>query len=217
MDTTPTLAGLDADFVVRWIDVLDGLVTRDEATLTELDAAIGDADHGANMTRGLHAARADLAGDPPRTVEGACRQVGLALVTSIGGASGPLYGTVFMSLADALPATPTVDGAELVAGLRESLRGVQRLGAAVVGDKTMIDAIAPAVAALEELVAHGVALPKALADAARAADEGALGTVPMRARKGRASYLGARSEGHQDPGATSTALLFHALATAVAG
>lgn len=217
MPTTRTQADLDADFVLRWIGALDALVTTHEDRLTELDAAIGDADHGANMTRGMHAALEDLSSAPPAGVAEGCRRVGMALIASIGGASGPLYGTVFVSLADALPDGATCSSTELVAGLRESLRGVARLGAAVVGDKTMVDAIAPAVAAAEERIAHDIDLAGALTAAAVAADEGAAGTVPMRARKGRASYLGPRSEGHQDPGATSTALLFHALATAVRG
>lgn len=212
VDSGPTL---DTEFVVRWIRVLDELVAEAKDLLTELDAAIGDADHGTNMTRGLHAAHGALADRPPAGPAAACRDVGLALIRSIGGASGPLYGTVFVALGRAMPDDHAVTPSDLVSGLRESLRGVQKLGAAVVGDKTMVDAIAPGVAELERGFAEGLPLPETLKLAVAAAEAGAVATIPMRARKGRASYLGARSEGHQDPGATSATLLFRALLGAV--
>ena len=211
MRTVQAGASVDAGFIARWIAVLDELVTEAEGLLTELDAAIGDADHGTNMTRGLHAAKVALAPGAPGPAR-ACREVGGALTRTVGGASGPLYGTVFLALGRALPDEEAVAPDALVTALRESLRAVQQLGAAVVGDKTMIDAIAPAVAELEQQVAGGAALAAALTAAAAAAEAGAVATIPMRARKGRASYLGARSEGHQDPGATSSAMLFAALA-----
>jgi dihydroxyacetone kinase-like protein len=216
MKTVTSEPLLDVAFVRRWIETLDGMIGEAEPLLTELDAAIGDADHGANMTRGLHAAVTTLqAGSAPSPAQ-ACLDVGAALTRSIGGASGPLYGTVFLAMGRALPAEAAITPSDLVTALREALRAVQRIGAAVVGDKTMIDAIAPAVAELERATADGHALPKALASAAEAAQRGSAATVPMRARKGRASYLGARSEGHQDPGATSSALLFRSLAAAAA-
>lgn len=210
-----TAGGLDTAFVGRWVADLEILVTDAEDRLTELDAAIGDADHGTNMTRGLRAATATLGASPMSGPAEACRETGLALTRAIGGASGPLYGTVFVAMGDALPPGAEVSADELAASLREGLRAVQRLGAAVAGDKTMIDAIAPAVAELEQRLAEGSPLPEALALAAAAAERGAEATVPMRARKGRASYLGARSEGHQDPGATSSAMLFEAMSRAV--
>lgn len=206
---------LDAAFVARWIALLDDRVTAAEELLTRLDAAIGDADHGTNMTRGLHAARAALADTAPVDPAQACATVGGALIKAIGGASGPLFGTVFTALGRALPPGDRIQAGDLVGALRESLRAVQRLGAAVAGDKTMIDAIAPAVAELERRFGEGMPLSASLSAAARAAEDGALATVPMRARKGRASYLGARSEGHQDPGATSSAILFQTLGAAV--
>lgn len=206
---------LDAAFVVRWIALLDDRVTESEMLLTELDAAIGDADHGANMTRGLHAARTALREGEPDGPASACAAVGRALISAIGGASGPLFGTVFVALGRALPTSEQVRADDLVGALREAMRAVQRLGAAVAGDKTMIDAIAPAVAELERRFGDGMPLAGSLSAAARAAHHGALATIPMRARKGRASYLGARSEGHQDPGATSSALLFETLCAAV--
>jgi phosphoenolpyruvate---glycerone phosphotransferase subunit DhaL len=205
---------LDHAFVVRFVATLGDLLTSAESQLTELDAAIGDADHGTNMTRGLQAATETLGTAPDEGPAAAFSQVGQALVRSIGGASGPLYGTVFSALGRALPEGPIVSTAALVAGLGHALRAMQQLGAAVVGDKTMVDAIAPAVAELEQQVARGATLDNALGTAARAAHEGATATIPLRARKGRASYLGARSEGHQDPGATSSALVFDALGIA---
>ena len=214
METVAAEPRLDVAFVRRWIDNLHGLVREAEPLLTELDAAIGDADHGANMTRGLGAAVSRLASASASGPGEALLDVGSALVSAIGGASGPLYGTVFSAMGRSLPSETSVAPADLVAALREALRGVQKIGAAVVGDKTMIDAIAPAVADLERAMANGESLPAALGTAAEAASKGAEATIPMRARKGRASYLGARSEGHQDPGATSSALLFRALSAA---
>jgi phosphoenolpyruvate---glycerone phosphotransferase subunit DhaL len=206
---------LDAAFVVRWITLLDEQVAEQADLLTELDAAIGDADHGVNMTRGLHAARAALDAASLDGPAGACGEVGRALIGAIGGASGPLFGTVFSAMGRALPAGRQVGAGDVVGALDAALRAVQRLGAAVPGDKTMVDAIAPAVAALERGLGDGAPLGRSLGAAAEAAQAGALATVPMRARKGRASYLGVRSEGHQDPGATSSALLFATLHAAV--
>jgi dihydroxyacetone kinase-like protein len=206
---------LDARFVARWIDILDGLIVDAEPLLTELDAAIGDADHGANMTRAMVACRAALAANPEGTVAAAFSDVGHALAQSIGGSSGPLYGAVFLALGKSVPASPEIEAADLVAGLGEALLSLQDLGAAVVGDKTMVDAIAPAVAEMERQVSVGASFATAAAAAAEAAQAGAVSTIPLRARKGRASYLGPRSEGHQDPGATSSALLFEALRRAV--
>lgn len=206
---------LDAAFVRRWITLLDQQVAGARQLLNGLDAAIGDADHGTNMTRGLAAARTALEASPPATPASACGDVGRAMVASIGGASGPLFGTVFIALGRALPEAAEVAPTDVVGGLRESLRAVQQLGAAVAGDKTMIDAIAPAVAELEARMGGRGSLPEALKWAAAAAHQGAVDTIPLRARKGRASYLGPRSEGHQDPGATSSAMLFESLHAAV--
>jgi dihydroxyacetone kinase-like protein len=137
--------------------------------------------------------------------------VGATLISSVGGASGPLYGTAFRDAGRALGAAATFDTARLAAALRAGLEGIQKLGAATLGDKTMVDAFAPALSALEAAVAAGRPLGAATQAATVAADEGMRSTVPLQARKGRASYLGPRSVGHQDPGATSTALIFAAL------
>ena len=216
---------LDHAFVVRFVRALDERLSADERHLTELDAAIGDADHGTNMTRGMHAAVAALEQAPDRGVAAAFTEVGRALTRAIGGASGPLYGTLFTTLGRTLPpqdasvhlgSTVPVDGWTLTHGLREALLAVQRLGAAAVGDKTMVDAIDPAVTELEQRLERGDDLATALDAATHAAGQGARATIPLRARKGRASYLGVRSEGHQDPGASSSALVFAALRAATA-
>jgi dihydroxyacetone kinase-like protein len=184
--------------------------------LTQLDAAIGDGDHGTNMRRGFDAVDKALAvedGDqPPGKL---LTLVGKTLVATVGGASGPLWGTAFRRAGRSLGTATSFEGAELVAALDEAIAGVVDLGAAQVGDKTMVDALQPAADALRSGVEAGDGLDAALGAAAQAADDGARATVPMQARKGRASYLGERSIGHQDPGATSAALIVRALERAV--
>ena len=207
---------VDAALVRAWVAEIAASVASEREHLTALDAAIGDADHGVNLDRGFSAVAAALAGTVPGTPGAVCALVGRTLISSVGGASGPLYGTAFREVGKALGDESTVDDAGFVAGLRAGLAGVQRLGAAQPGDKTMVDAWEPALAALEEAVRAGQPLATAAKSAAHAADDGARATVPLVARKGRASYLGARSVGHQDPGATSTALVFAALARAAA-
>ncbi len=207
---------LDHRVVVRWITVLDRRLQAAEAHLTELDAAIGDADHGANMTRGARAAVTAIAEEGTTDAARLIAAVGHALSRSIGGASGPLYGTWFSAIGRGLPASPaepTAVAAALVAGLE----AVQQLGAAELGDKTMVDALAPAAAAAEDAARAGAGLAGTLRLAVAAAEDGALATVPLRARKGRASYLGVRSEGHQDPGATSAVIVLDALRAAAEG
>lgn len=202
---------LDAALARGWVERFATAVAAAKDELTRLDSAIGDADHGANLDRGLTAVVAKLAGDTPGDV---LKGVGRTLISTVGGASGPLYGTVFREAAKALGDTAEATDAEFAAALRAGLDGLRRLGGAAEGDKTMVDAWVPALAALDAALGDG--LGAATAAAAAAAAEGATATVPMQARKGRASYLGARSVGHQDPGATSTALLFTALADATA-
>ncbi|MFI1827546.1 dihydroxyacetone kinase subunit DhaL [Streptomyces sp. NPDC020412] len=200
---------LDADFCRRWMQAAATLIDREVERLTELDSAIGDADHGANMQRGFTAVTEALAqqgtGSPGEVLVLAGRQ----LISKVGGASGPLYGTLLRrtgkELGDAVEVTP----AQFAAALRAGVAAVAQLGGARAGDKTMLDALEPAVAALDDTTDSF--------DAARAAaEQGTLETVPMQARKGRASYLGERSIGHEDPGAASSALLVAALAQAVA-
>jgi dihydroxyacetone kinase-like protein len=194
-----------------WIEAIAAAVADQADELTRLDSAIGDADHGANMRRGFTAVVAALASLEPATVGDVLVKTGTTLVSSVGGAAGPLYGSAFRAIGKSLSGR-TVDGGQLLTGLRDGLAAIQRLGAAVPGDKTMVDAYAPAVAAFERELQGGGTLASAAARAAAAAEDGMRATTSLQARKGRASYLGARSVGHQDPGATSTALVFRALA-----
>ena len=202
-------APFDAAFVARWLRACAAQIASHRDFLTQLDAAIGDADHGVNLDRGFSAVGSvvDAAdGLPPGEL---LVQAGSTLVLRVGGAAGPLYGTAFREAGRSLGSRRTFGAAELADALDAALDGVISLGAAVEGDKTMVDAWVPAIRALR---AAGSAPPaEALRSAAAAAEAGAAATTPMEARKGRASYLGPRSVGHQDPGATSTALLFLAL------
>jgi dihydroxyacetone kinase-like protein len=208
-------AVIDSAAVERWLRRFAELIAEHEADLTTLDSAIGDADHGANMQRGMQAVVAVLDGGAAEQPADLLRQVGMTLVSKVGGASGPLYGTFFLRMAPALNGA-TVDGAAFAAALRAGLNGVVARGRAEASDKTMFDALAPAVDALDAALAAGRTLAEALRAAAQAADAGRDATGPMIARKGRASYLGERSVGHVDPGATSSALLVAATAAVVA-
>lgn len=202
------MAGIDVRAVV---EAFAAVVADHKEELTELDSAIGDGDHGTNLDRGMRAAVEKVAGadgDPSGTL----RAVGMALISKVGGASGPLFGTLFMEAGKALANAQEVGGAEWAAAVEAAVRGVQARGKAEAGDKTMVDALIPARDALREAVDSGAALPAACAAAADAAEQGRDATKPLVARKGRASYLGERSAGHVDPGATSTALLFRAAA-----
>lgn len=203
---------IDAAFMRRWLATATEAVERESSQLTELDSPIGDADHGANMRRGFVAARKAVEQEPPDTPGAVLVAIGRQLISSVGGASGPLYGTLLRRTGKALGDGPSVTAAELRDGLRDGIEGVARLGGAEPGDKTMLDALWPAIEALTGALDAGGSAAEALAAASSAADEGAKATTPMRARKGRASYLGERSVGHQDPGATSSALLMAALA-----
>jgi phosphoenolpyruvate---glycerone phosphotransferase subunit DhaL len=184
--------------------------------LTELDARIGDADHGINMDRGFTAVVGKLNGPDGEATPGAlARLVGMTLISTVGGASGPLYGTFFLRLAGALGEQATVTPQELGQALRAAVEGVAQRGKAEQDDKTMVDAMRPAVEAYESSIGEGMSV--ALGAAAAAAAAGRDRITPLVARKGRASYLGERSAGHQDPGATSTTMLFEALRDALAG
>ena len=200
----------------RWIGDFAGVIHTNATLLTDLDAAIGDADHGLNMDRGVAAVTAALAEAPPADLAAAAKKVGMTLVSSVGGASGPLYGTFFLRLATALGAVPDVDATTFAAALRAGVEGVVQRGKAEVGDKTMLDALVPAVAALDGALTDGADLGAALQTAADAAAAGRDATTALLARKGRASYLGERSVGHQDPGATSATMLIASAATAFA-
>ncbi|GAA3083494.1 dihydroxyacetone kinase subunit DhaL [Streptosporangium carneum] len=207
---------MDTAVFARWIGEIAAAVRADKDRLTRLDAAIGDADHGANLERGFDAVVRALADDSPDTPGALLGLVGNTLIRRVGGASGPLYGTAFREAGKALGDARTVSTADLARALEAGLAGVRRLGGAAEGDKTMVDAIAPAVRALAEAVRDGSGQREALGAAASAALAGAEATIPMRAGKGRASYLGPRSVGHEDPGAASAALVFAALCAAEA-
>jgi len=192
----------------EWLGEFARLIFEHRDVLTDLDAAIGDADHGNNMSRGMAAVVADLSGT---TVAALAKRAGMTLVSSVGGASGPLYGTFFLRFASAAGEVNELDASSFAVAMRAGLDGLVSRGKAEVGDKTMVDALAPAIDALERNRAQP--LSAGLDAARRAADEGRNATVAMVARKGRASYLGDRSVGHQDPGATSAALLIRAAST----
>jgi dihydroxyacetone kinase-like protein len=198
-----------------WVRRFADLIAQHRDELTELDSAIGDADHGINMERGMQAVRAKLDADGPTTIDELFKLVGMTLVSSVGGASGPLYGTFFLRLGAACGPHDTVSTDELVKAFRAGIDGVVARGRPELGDKTMFDSLHPALEALDVAVSAGVPTAEAFHDARRAAQAGRDATVPMVARKGRASYLGERSVGHQDPGATSSALLFEAAAAAL--
>jgi dihydroxyacetone kinase-like protein len=207
---------VDVDALKRWLRTFATAVADEKDTLTALDAAIGDADHGANMDRGMSAVVTGLDATPAADPAALFKQTGMTLVKSVGGASGPLYGTFFLRMAPAAGTAATLDPETFAKALRAGLEGVVSRGKAELGDKTMVDALAPALDALDAALGSGGSLADALRAASAAADEGRDGTTPLVARKGRASYLGERSAGHQDPGATSAALLVAAAATAVA-
>ncbi|MFF4359911.1 dihydroxyacetone kinase subunit DhaL [Streptomyces sp. NPDC001604] len=196
---------LDADFFRRWMTATAASVDREAERLTALDSPIGDADHGSNLQRGFRAVVATLEKEAPDTPGAVLTLAGRQLISTVGGASGPLYGTLLRRTGKALGDAGEVSEAQLAQALRAGVEAVMTLGGAAPGDKTMIDALVPAVDALDE---------GGFAAAGTAAEEGALATTPLQARKGRASYLGERSIGHQDPGATSSALLVAALAEA---
>ncbi|HEY1969985.1 MAG TPA: dihydroxyacetone kinase subunit DhaL [Pseudonocardia sp.] len=201
-----------SEALADWLTEFARLVHTERDQLTALDAAIGDADHGSNMDRGMTAVLGVLPSvrtEPPAAL---LKKVASTLISSVGGASGPLYGTFFLRMATSAGAAPELDGPAFAAALRAGMAGVAARGKAELDDKTMLDALSPALDALEGALAGGAALVDALAIAATAAAHGRDHTVGLLARKGRASYLGERSVGHQDPGATSAALLLAATA-----
>jgi dihydroxyacetone kinase-like protein len=202
---------------LAWIHGAAQLVLDDAQYLTHLDAVIGDADHGINMRRGFQSAVANLEAINPSTPGGVLATVGRAFLSDLGGAAGPLYGTGFVQAAETLGEDADVTAGQLGVALQAALAGIQQLGAAAPGDKTMVDALAPAVDAYQAVVDTGGNLAEATHAAASAAARGLQSTVAMQARKGRASYIGERTIGHEDPGAASTTLILQALATAAAG
>ena len=198
---------LTRDHVVRFIEGVAATIKAQRAYLTELDSAIGDADHGINLDRGFTAVLAKLPTFQDGDIGTILNTVGMTLVSTVGGASGPLYGTAFMRAATAVGNKTELEVADLVAVMEAALEGIQSRGRAKKGEKTMIDAIAPGLDALKAAVERGADLATALAETTSAMEAGMKETIPMLATKGRASYLGERSVGHQDPGATSAYLM----------
>ncbi len=202
---------MDAAFFRAWLAEAGTVIESQRDHLTQLDAAIGDADHGINLARGFSAIAAALEQAATPTPGSVLTLAGSTLISKVGGASGPLYGMALRQAGKSLGDTAEASLAELAASLEAALAGVQKLGAAREGEKTMVDALAPAVAALQKAISEGVDAVDALAAAAAAAAEGAQATISMQALKGCASYLGPRSVGHEDPGAASTAIIMGAL------
>ena len=220
---------LGAEHLRRWLRDAAAGIRENRDLLTRLDQEIGDGDHGINMERGFERVVAQLDAMAPKTAPGSSadgtasattspaevlKAAAMTLISSVGGAAGPLYGTFLLRAAAAVAGREALEGADVLAMLEAGLAGVRQRGGAAPGDKTLVDALQPAVDALRQALAEGGDLPAALAAAAAAAQRGARATVPLVARKGRASYLGERSAGHQDPGAASCALLLAALAGA---
>jgi dihydroxyacetone kinase-like protein len=193
--------------VDSWVRNYAAAVVEQKQYLTQLDSAIGDADHGINMDRGMTAAVAKLDAAAPADVGALLKTVGMTLVSTVGGAGGPLYGTLFMQMGAATAGKSELEAADWQAALRAGIQGVQMRGKAEPGDKTMLDALLPGEEAFAAAQADGASFSEALRRSADAAEEGMRATIPLVARKGRASYLGERSAGHQDPGATSSHLL----------
>lgn len=209
--------GLDVKWAQEWLRLSAKAMAEHRVELIELDRAIGDSDHGENMDRGFQAVLQKLDESPPETAGAALKAAAMALMSKVGGAAGPLYGTAYLRAATSLGEAIDVDPDALAAALIAARDGIVARGKAEVGDKTMIDAWTPAVEAASKAAASGLEALAVLEAAADAAEAGARATDPLVARKGRASYLGDRSAGHRDPGAASTALLLRAAAEAAAG
>ncbi len=197
--------------VVRWLEATAAVLEANKSYLTDLDSAIGDADHGINMDRGFKKVMEKLPTVADKDIGNILKTVGMTLISSVGGASGPLYGTFYMRGGMAADAKEELDDEDLVNVLQGAVDGIIQRGRAQPGDKTMVDALLPALDALKAAVADGQGTTDALAAAVAAAEQGMKDTIPLQARKGRASYLGERSIGHQDPGATSSHLILNAL------
>lgn len=205
------------EHILKWLEAAAILFEQNKDYLTELDAAIGDADHGINMNRGFQKVIAQLPGVADKDIGSILKSVSMTLISSVGGASGPLYGTLFLRASSAVAGKQELTDEDVAALLEAGLHGVIERGKANLGDKTMLDALTPAVEAFKNAIASGDSTLEALQKAAAAAEEGVQHTIPLVAKKGRASYLGDRSVGHQDPGATSTYLLLKTLLETVAG
>jgi phosphoenolpyruvate---glycerone phosphotransferase subunit DhaL len=203
--------------VRAWIEDYATAIGERRAELVQLDTAIGDGDHGTNMDRGMRAALEQVAKVSDDDVGALLKAVGMALISKVGGAAGPLYGTLFLRMATTTAGKPELDLGQWTEAVAAGVAGVQQRGKAQAGDKTMVDALAPALDALRGAQSDGAEVADALRRSADAARDGMLATIPMEARRGRASYLGPRSVDHQDPGATSTELLLRTAAERFGG
>ncbi len=208
---------LSRDVLIRWMHLFAQSVEANKNYLTELDSAIGDADHGANMHRGMQAVLGKLPSVAESDIGSILKTVGMTLVSTVGGASGPLYGTFFIQMASGASNKMELTLEEYTNALQSGINGIMMRGKAQLKDKTMLDALQPALDALKHAAESGASLEEALQQSAEAAAAGRDSTTPLIARKGRASYLGDRSIGHQDPGATSSHLLLQSLVDAVKG
>lgn len=203
---------ISRDDVLNWIKACAATLAENRDYLIQLDAAIGDADHGANMDRGFKAVLSKLPDLASKDIGTIFKTVGMTLISTVGGAGGPLYGTFFLQAGMKTTGKMELSAADWASALEAAVAGVVMRGKAEPGDKTMVDALTPAMQALQAAVGAETPIPEALQQSAEAARQGMEATTPLVARKGRASYLGERSAGHQDPGATSTYLLLQAAA-----
>ena len=200
------------DDVLAWVNTLQGVYAENKQYLTDLDSAIGDADHGINMNRGFTSAIAELEKTPPSDISGILKTVAMVLIRTVGGAAGPLYGTFFLRASTTCGGKTELEPADIAAMIEAGLDGVLQRGKAQLNDKTMVDALTPGLNSMKQAIANGAGLKEMLEQGTAAAEKGMKDTIPMLAKKGRASYLGERSIGHQDPGATSSFLLIETMA-----
>jgi dihydroxyacetone kinase-like protein len=200
------------DDILNWVKAIASVMNENSAYLTQLDAAIGDADHGANMDRGFKAVLTKLPEISDKDIGTIFKTIGMVLISTVGGAGGPLYGTFFLQIGMKSAGKMELSLADWTEAMEAALNGVIMRGKAEPGDKTMVDALTPAVAVLKQALSDSQPLHTVLELSAEAARKGMEGTIPLVARKGRASYLGERSAGHQDPGATSSFLILKAAA-----
>jgi len=203
--------------IIQWLQSIAVVLEQNKDYLTELDAAIGDADHGINMNRGFQKVASQLPGVADTDIGSILKTVSMTLISSVGGASGPLYGTMFLRASTAVAGKSELTDEDMVGLLQAAVDGVVQRGKANLGDKTMLDALSPASDALRQAVANGASTQEALEQAVAAAEQGMKDTIGLVAKKGRASYLGDRSANHQDPGATSAYLILKTLLETVSG
>lgn len=203
---------VNRDNLLAWLQALQQVYNENKQYLTQLDSAIGDADHGINMDRGFTAVKAELEKNNPQEIDAILKAVAMALIRTVGGASGPLYGTFFMRASAVCSGKAELETADVVAMFEAGLAGIVQRGKAQLEDKTMVDAWTPALEAMKQALGNGDSLKSVLQKGSAAAEQGMKDTIPLKAKKGRASYLGDRSIGHQDPGATSSYYMIKAAA-----